>query len=166
MNKNSSSPTSSSLSSTNNTNNQNKKSLKLIDKNQASLTNFQLYPIRLNSNNDKLDSSTIGALVSVNYIYDMKSNNSSSSKLQLNDNGHINIYNSSLHNKNYNSISNNNSYNNSNINSNSNSLNYSVNRNNVSNHWHDESNSGWTGTGVMSDRSSVYSIDDGVFFIF
>lgn len=28
--------------------------------------------------------------------------------------------------------------------------------------WHDESNSGWTGTGVMSDRSSVYSIDDGV----
>lgn len=29
--------------------------------------------------------------------------------------------------------------------------------------WNDESNSGWTGTGVMSDRSSVYSIDDGDF---
>ena len=29
--------------------------------------------------------------------------------------------------------------------------------------WHDESNAGWTSTGVMSDRSSVYSIDDGDF---
>jgi len=29
--------------------------------------------------------------------------------------------------------------------------------------WNEESNSGWTGTGVMSDRSSVYSIDDGDF---
>ena len=40
------------------------------------------------------------------------------------------------------------------------------NQNNTSSHhiWHDESNSGWTGTGVMSDRSSVYSIDDGVGF--
>jgi hypothetical protein len=28
--------------------------------------------------------------------------------------------------------------------------------------WQDESNSGWTSTGVMSERSSVYSIDDGV----
>ena len=28
--------------------------------------------------------------------------------------------------------------------------------------WHDESASAWTSTGVMSDRSSVYSIDDGV----
>ena len=33
---------------------------------------------------------------------------------------------------------------------------------NHTHHWHDESNSGWTSTGVMSDRSSVYSIDDGV----
>lgn len=42
-----------------------------------------------------------------------------------------------------------------------NSNNNNVNSNN--HHWHDESNSGWTSTGVMSDRSSVYSIDDGDF---
>jgi hypothetical protein len=32
--------------------------------------------------------------------------------------------------------------------------------------WQDESNSGWTSTGVMSERSSVYSIDDGVLILF
>ena len=30
------------------------------------------------------------------------------------------------------------------------------------NSWNEESNEGWTSTGVMSDRSSVYSIDDAV----
>jgi hypothetical protein len=38
----------------------------------------------------------------------------------------------------------------------------STHNNNSQHMWHDESNSGWTGTGVMSDRSSDYSIDDGV----
>lgn len=41
-----------------------------------------------------------------------------------------------------------------------------ANRSNTMNsilNWNEESNSGWTGTGVMSDRSSVYSIDDGDF---
>lgn len=28
--------------------------------------------------------------------------------------------------------------------------------------WNEESNEGWTSTGIMSDRSSDYSIDDGV----
>jgi len=58
---------------------------------------------------------------------------------------------------------------------NSNTNNINNNNNNISNSnqhasnsvrnpfWNDESNSGWTGTGVMSDRSSVYSIDDGDF---
>ncbi len=43
---------------------------------------------------------------------------------------------------------------------------YVVSRSNTINsasNWNEESNSGWTGTGVMSDRSSVYSIDDGDF---
>ncbi len=30
------------------------------------------------------------------------------------------------------------------------------------NHLNEESNEGWTSTGIMSDSSSVYSIDDGV----
>ena len=129
-----------------NTNDIAKKSLKIIEKNQANLTNFQLYPIRLNANNEKFDS--IGTLVSVNYI--MSNTNSNNSKIQLNDNGQISFY------KNPNS----NSYNINNI-----SRSYTGNSVNV-NQWNDESNSGWTGTGVMSDRSSVYSIDDGVCRIF
>lgn len=31
------------------------------------------------------------------------------------------------------------------------------------NSWNEDSNEGWTSTGVLSDRSSVYSIDDAVF---
>ena len=32
----------------------------------------------------------------------------------------------------------------------------------INNSWNEESNEGWTSTGVLSDRSSVYSIDDAV----
>ena len=145
-----------SNSSSNNATVGSKKSLKLIDKSQA--TNFQLYPIRLNTTTDKLDS--IGTLVSVNYIYNNSSNVSNSSRLQRTDtNSQINIFSSS-----------NNSGKNSNVSNLNTSRNYNggvtVNANgNVQHHWNDESNSGWTGTGVMSDRSSVYSIDDGVFIL-
>ncbi len=69
-------------------------------------------------------------------------------------------------NTNLNSIINNQSQitinNNNNNNVNIANNNQIINRNNNP-FWNDESNSGWTGTGVMSDRSSVYSIDDGDF---
>jgi hypothetical protein len=39
-------------------------------------------------------------------------------------------------------------------------------RNHHNNSWNEESNEGWTSTGVMSDRSSVYSIDDAVNYFF
>ncbi len=37
-------------------------------------------------------------------------------------------------------------------------------RHHRNNSWNEESNEGWTSTGVLSDRSSVYSIDDAVCF--
>ena len=148
-----------------------KKSInKFIEKNQNNLTNIQVYPRILDS---------YSTIVSFN-LFDVKSNpNNTNSKSRTSNNSNsINANNrNSKFDLNTNSLSNlsqltigsNNKpiTNSININTNKlNNINSNINNshhNHNSHSWHDESNSGWTSTSVMSDRSSVYSIDDGDF---
>lgn len=124
-----------------------KSSLKLLEKSTTSLTNIQVYPIKLNSNTEKLD--PFGTIVSVNFI-DVKSS-TARNPTNLNSIRKDKIIDNSFTNE-------------QNLNSQIQMLNSSNTNNIVHNPiWNDESNSGWTSTGVMSDRSSVYSIDDGDF---
>jgi hypothetical protein len=104
--------------------------------------------------------------------FSLLQNNSQQQNIHNNHNNNINnqIINASTSRSNSsslisfqdNSFSKKNGNHNYHVNSNSNQNNQNNNNNNSM--WNDESNSVWTGTGVMSDRSSVYSIDDGVSF--
>lgn len=110
-----------------------------MEKSPSNLTNIQVYPIKLSSNAEKLDS--FGTILSVNFI-DVKSSTarepSVSSSMTPTESAEMQEPNleSQLQ---------------------------MINNNQNNSNWNDESHSGWTSTGVMSDRSSVYSIDDGDF---
>ena len=130
--------------------------------------------INNNNNNNKLEYhaantnilNNYSEIVQINSLTNqirLDSNNDSTNinGILLNTNSNLNINYNNNSNNNINTINYNNN-NNNNITSNSNSNQHAS--NSIRNpFWNDESNSGWTGTGVMSDRSSVYSIDDGDF---
>lgn len=135
-----------------------KASIKLIEKTPANLANIQVYPIKLNSNSEKLDS--FSTIVSVNFI-DVKS---STARNRANSNTNRNsrlIDNSFANDLQLTASTNILNFNNPNI-LQANTSQHNI-HNQTSHPWNDECNSGWTSTGVMSDRSSVYSIDDGDF---
>lgn len=117
-----------------------KKSIKLIEKSPSNLTNIQVYPIKLNSNAEKIDS--FGTILSVNFI-DIKSSTARDHTSTLMSAEVTSVQEPNLDTQ----------------------LQMTdINHSRVNNpNWNDESHSGWTSTGVMSDRSSVYSIDDGDF---
>lgn len=117
-----------------------KKSLQLIEKSPSNLTNIQVYPIKLNSNAEKIDS--FGTILSVNFI-DIKSSTAREQTSTLMSAEITNLQEP-------------------NIDTQLQMIGRNQSRQNNPN-WNDESHSGWTSTGVMSDRSSVYSIDDGDF---
>jgi hypothetical protein len=148
----------------------------------SSSSSFQVYPIRINSStNEKMDS--VSTLVSLNFI-DVKSSTARS----IGSSNSANNSPRNIVNNNNNNINNNKRLNNFKMNSNQTkkdfdfeinkpktiASNINLNQQNIINNqqqhqqsqlvnWNDESNSGWTSTGVMSDRSSIYSIDDGDF---
>ncbi|CAF0993089.1 unnamed protein product [Brachionus calyciflorus] len=121
-----------------------KKTLKLIEKSSTNLNNIQVYPIKLNTNSDPLST-----IVSVNFI-DVKSSTArNSSDIKSTQNNQI--FDNNLTSDSESKL----------LMSHAASNNNNLIKNNPL--WNDESNSGWKSTGEMSDRSSVYSIDDGDF---
>jgi hypothetical protein len=153
-----------------------KKSLKLIEKSSGTGTSANFQVLRFNPNNE------FGTLVSVIDVNpnitktrttSFNTNNNRNNKIENNNNNFSEMIQLNATILNTNSMYKEQKTLNTNLNSiiniqsqitinNNNNNNQIINRNNNP-FWNDESNSGWTGTGVMSDRSSVYSIDDGDF---